>query len=428
MIKSQALRILIYTTLVLAIAVCLFGGLVYGRSFLLPLAVAALFSMIILPVSGWLERKGMGRGWAAFLSDIVIILFFVILTGVIAAQVESLTNEWPQIKQQIEPRINQLERFITQQTGISVAKQEQKLPNFLNQSNSNSGDSTQTQQSSSSPSAPSSQPNALANQSSAAPSSQSSQPTTQSSGTSLSSGGSILSSLGSVLSQFFTTLGNFLLILVYTFFFLLYRKKFKKSILKMVPPDRQKRTEKVIADAAQVAQNYLFGRMLLLLFLAALYAIGLSISGVQNAILVSLLAAVLSLLPYVGNIIGYSAAVILAFVGGGGAGSVIGVSITFAITQFVESYVLEPYVVGDRVNLNPVFTIIVIVLGGAVWGIVGMLIAIPFLAIAKVIFDHVPALQPLGYLLGEEDTKDEDQGDDNSFQKAKQWVEEKLHA
>ena len=196
----------------------------------------------------------------------------------------------------------------------------------------------------------------------------------------------------------------------------------------MVPPDRQERTEEVIADAAQVAQNYLFGRMLLLLFLAGLYAIGLSISGVQNAILISLLAAVLSLLPYVGNIIGYSVAVALAFVGGGGAGSVIGVSITFAITQFVESYVLEPYVVGDKVNLNPVFTIIVVVLGGAVWGVVGMLIAIPFLAIAKVIFDHVPALQPLGYLLGEEDTKDDDQGDDNSFEKVKQWVEEKFHA
>ena len=422
MIKSQTLRILVYTALILIVVVCLFGGLVYGRSFLLPLAMAALLSMIILPVSRWLERKGMARGWAAFLSDVVIILFFVILAGVVAAQVNSLTDQWPQIKQQIEPRINQLERFITQQTGISAAQQQQRLPDFLNQSNSsqssssdspqsnqsNAGDSTQAQQSSSSQSAQSSQ--------------------SSGGGASSSSGGSVLSSLGSVLSQFFATFGNFLLVLVYTFFFLLYRKKFKKSILKMVPPDRQERTEEVVADATQVAQNYLFGRMLLILFLAGLYAIGLSISGVQNAILISLLAAVLSLLPYVGNIIGYSVAVTLAFVGGGGAASVIGVSITFAITQFVESYVLEPYVVGDKVNLNPVFTIIVVVLGGAVWGIVGMLIAIPFLAIAKVIFDHVPALQPLGYLLGEEDTKDDDDGDDNSFEKVKQWVEEKFHA
>ena len=421
MIKSQALRILVYTALILIIVVCLFGGLVYGRSFLLPLAMAALLSMIILPVSRWLERKGMARGWAAFLSDVVIILFFVILAGVVAAQVNNLTDQWPQIKQQIEPRINQLERFITQQTGISAAQQQQRLPDFLNQpnssqssssdspqSNQSNGDSTQAQQSSSSQSAQSSQ--------------------SSGGGASSSSGGSVLSSLGSVLSQFFATFGNFLLVLVYTFFFLLYRKKFKKSILKMVPPDRQERTEEVVADATQVAQNYLFGRMLLILFLAGLYAIGLSISGVQNAILVSLLAAVLSLLPYVGNIIGYSVAVTLAFVSGGGAASVIGVSITFAITQFVESYVLEPYVVGDKVNLNPVFTIIAVVLGGAVWGVVGMLIAIPFLAIAKVIFDHVPALQPLGYLLGEEDTKDDDQGDDNSFEKVKQWVEEKFHA
>ena len=85
MIKSQALRILVYTALILIIVVCLFGGLVYGRSFLLPLAMAALLSMIILPVSRWLERKGMARGWAAFLSDVVIILFFMILAGVVAA-------------------------------------------------------------------------------------------------------------------------------------------------------------------------------------------------------------------------------------------------------------------------------------------------------------------------------------------------------
>jgi len=89
----------------------------------------------------------------------------------------------------------------------------------------------------------------------------------------------------------------------------------------------------------------------------------------------------------------------------------------------VESYILEPYIVGDRVNLNPVVTIIVVVLGGAVWGIVGMLIAIPALGVAKVVFDNIPSLRPLGYLFGSEDISSEDDQDkDNLLSRLKGWA------
>ena len=382
---NRAGRVLIFFTLVVVSLVLLFWGLVQAQSFLMPLSVAALLAMIVLPVSNWLEKKGVSRGWSAFLSDLVIILFIVGLTSVLAAQVESLASDWPRIKQKIEPRIEQLQQFITRQTGLSEQAQRQRisLPGF----SSAQSDSTQTDSSS--------------------------EKTSSSSSSSSSSDSSILSSVGKVVGGFLGGLGTLLLMLIYTFFFLLYRRKFRLSILKMVPDDQQDQAQKTIADAVRVAQNYLSGRLLLILFLVVLYAIGLTISGVRNAILISLLAAVLSLIPYIGNVIGYALAVVVAFVSGGGAGSVIGVSITFAVAQFVESYVLEPYVVGDKVDLNPVFTIIVVVLGEAVWGIAGMLIAIPVLGILKVVFDHVSPLQPLGYLFGEEDTRDERDDDDN---------------
>ena len=397
---NRAGRILIFFTLIVVSLTLFFWGLVQAQSFLMPLSVAALLAMIVLPVSNWLEKKGVSRGWAAFLSDLVIILFIVGLTSVLAAQIESLASDWPQIKQKIEPRIEQLQQYITRKTGLSKREQSQKinLPGF----DSAQSDSTQTNSSSEKASSASS--------------------------SSSSSGSSALSSVGKVVGGFLGGLGTLLLILIYTFFFLLYRRKFRLSILKMVPNNQQDQAQTTITDATRVSQNYLFGRLLLILFLAVLYAIGLSISGVRNAILISLLAAVLSLIPYIGNIIGYALAVVVAFVSGSGMGGVIGVSITFAVAQFVESYVLEPYVVGDKVDINPVFTIIVVVLGEAVWGIAGMLIAIPVLGILKVVFDRVSPLQPLGYLFGEEDTRDEqddDSGNPNILEKVKQWVANK---
>lgn len=227
--------------------------------------------------------------------------------------------------------------------------------------------------------------------------------------------------------KLFSFLGTFLLTFIYIFFFLLYRSKFRKAIVKMSPEEKRDNTEKIITNSANVSQNYLFGKLILVVILAVLYSIGLSVSGVQHAILISVLAAVLTLIPYIGNIIGFGLALGMALFSGSAATGAIGVTVTFAVTQFVESYVLEPYIVGDKVNLNPVFTIIVVVLGNAVWGVIGMLIAIPALGVAKVIFDNIPALNPLGYLFGQEGTGgDNDSG--SIFSKMKHWASSRFNS
>ncbi|MFP4091535.1 MAG: AI-2E family transporter [Cyclobacteriaceae bacterium] len=409
---EKAKSILIYTVLIILGLTLLFWGLVQARSFLLPLSVAALLSMIILPVCRWFEKKGINRGWASLFSDLIIILFFVGLASILAAQFDSLEEDWPQIKDQIKPKFTQIQEFVAQKTGLSIEDQQKQFTGSipgLGSDNQSQQDTTQNRQD---------QQNAQGQKEQA-------QQQNQASGGEI---GSIVSSASSFVSKIFSILGTMLLIFVYIFFFLLYRRKFKLSILKMVAKERQEQARKVISDSTRVSQKYLFGRITLILFLAVLYSIGLSISGIRNAILISLLAAVLSLLPYIGNIIGYVLAMIMVFISGTGLTGIIGVSITFGITQFVESYVLEPYVVGDKVDLNPVFTIIVVVLGGALWGIVGMLIAIPALGILKVVFDHVKALQPLGYLFGEEDMGNDEQDSDNFFKKTKRWAMNKFHS
>ncbi|PAM93509.1 AI-2E family transporter, partial [Flavobacterium sp. IR1] len=116
----------------------------------------------------------------------------------------------------------------------------------------------------------------------------------------------------------------------------------------------------------------MLGKLILIGLLAVVYYIGLGISGVSNFILVSIIEALLTLIPYFGNIIGLSLAMAFGYLTSGELGVLIGVLITFTVSQFLESYVLQPYVVGDKVDLHPFTVIVVVVLGGALWGVIGM--------------------------------------------------------
>lgn len=172
----------------------------------------------------------------------------------------------------------------------------------------------------------------------------------------------------------------------------------------MLFPDSRKNTvKKVIHETARVTQKYLVGKLFLIGLLAVLYAIGLGISGVDNFIFISLIAATLSLVPYIGNIVGFGLAMIFGYLTSGDTGILLGIIITFSIAQFVESYILEPYVVGDQVDLHPFFIILSVIIGGMIWGIMGMVLSIPILAILHVVFLHISPLKPFGFLLGQED-------------------------
>lgn len=434
--QSNTKKILTYTTLLVVLLYFFFWGLVSAKVFLAPLAVAVLLAMLVLPIARWLEGKGMKRGWAAFFSDLLILLFFTGLAAVLSYEVKSFIEDWPKIKQELEPKVAQLQRFIQDKTGISVEEQNQKVAqqvpgggSMTSAGQSSEGEAGQQQAQQQSQEQPPQQKQEQQNQQGPE---QGQEPSAaqqegqqqQAAGQSQQGGGSgLLSSAGSFVIKFFSFLGTALLTLVYIFFFLLYRSKFRKSVVRMVPKDKRDDANEVIGDSVEISQNYLVGKLILCAIIAVCYTIGLSLSGIKNAILIAVLASLLTLIPYLGNIIGFGLAMAMALFSGAGTTALLGVVLTFGITQFLESYLLEPYVVGDKVHLNPVIVILAVVLGNAVWGVVGMLIAIPVLGIAKVVFDHVAALNPLGYLLGQEDIGDDDE--EGMLSKVKQWAKDK---
>lgn len=327
--------------------------------FLIPIAFAAILAMLLLPLCRRLEDKGLNRG----LSGIICLLVFLLsVSGIIALlvwQISDLAKDLSQMEQKITAAIEQLKGFINSKLGIPAAEQEKIIEE---QQKSGQGFASKT------------------------------------------------------VSGLMTVLVDIILVLVYIFLFLFFRSHLKTFLLKLTPSENQDKTIKVITESTQVAHKYLTGMFMMIVMLWILYGIGFSIAGVPNAIFFAVLCGVLEIVPFIGNLTGSGITLLMAISQGGGS-MALGVIVTYALVQFIQTYIIEPIVVGGEVNINPLFTILVLVLGEELWGVAGMILAIPLLGITKIIFDNVDSLKPYGFLIGGERKKK-----NNSFtDKIKDW-------
>lgn len=350
---SQGKKILFYSTLVFVGGYFLFTGLVEAKGFLAPLLTGIILSLVVLPLSRKMEKVGIGRGITSLLSTFIIFLFSLGLMWLISFQLKSFIDDWPEIKETMKPKVEQLKSFVMEQTPLT--KEDMDV----------SGEDEE-----------------------------------------FSWLGAVPDKSGKALgffSQAFGFLGNYLLVFIYVFFLLNYREKFKNFIVMLFRDEKKEEIKAVVGKSGTVVQEYLVGTLLLMLFLAIVYSIGLGFSGIDNFILVSIIAAFLTFIPVVGNIIGFSLALVLGYLTTGETSALIGIIITFSVAQMLENYVLQPFIIGDKVDLHPFFVILVVILGGATWGIIGMILAIPIMAIVTIISLNVPALSPFGFLFSKKD-------------------------
>jgi predicted PurR-regulated permease PerM len=342
---AKAVRILLILVLIVVI-------LVYAKPFLVPLAFAAIIAMLLLPATRWLQQKGVNKVLAVLLSMLLFIAVFAGLIFFISQQISGIAEDTTKMEQQASAKLQDLKAYISTIFGISQQQQQQMLK--------------QQQQ--------------------------------QSAGKTSGMVAGFLTGLGAFLT-------DTLLTLVYIFLLLYFRGHLKAAVLKFVPPSGQEAAKRSMHGAQHITQKYLTGLSLMIVCLWVLYGIGFSIAGVKNALFFAVLCGVLEIVPFVGNLAGTLLTLGMALAQGGGSGVLIGVVVTYAVVQFVQSYIIEPLVVGSEVNLNPFFTIAGIVAGEAVWGIPGMILSIPLLGITKIVCDAVEPLKPIGFLIGEEKKK-----------------------
>ncbi|MFO7658348.1 MAG: AI-2E family transporter [Bacteroidales bacterium] len=195
-------------------------------------------------------------------------------------------------------------------------------------------------------------------------------------------------------------ISSLVLIFVYTFLFLLYRTSFKKLILYHFPEDKISYASDLLKKIRKVAQNYFFGLAIIILLLGTLNGLGLWIIGLDYPFLFGYFAAMLAIIPYIGTFIGGLLPVLYALVNHDNIWTAVFVLGWYSLVQTIEGNFLTPKIVGSKVSLNPLIAILALIAGGLIWGIAGVILFIPLMAIVKVIFDNVDSLKPYGLMLG----------------------------
>lgn len=202
------------------------------------------------------------------------------------------------------------------------------------------------------------------------------------------------------LTQIGRMLVSVLLFPVYLFMILFYKPLLLEFIHKLFRTDHHATVVEVLTNTKTIIQSYIVGLFFEMIIMAILNSVGLLLLGIQYAIILGIIGAVLNIIPYIGGIVATALAMIIAFVTMDTLTYPILVLLLYSVIQLIDNNYIVPIIVSSRVKLNALVSIVVALIGGAIWGIPGMFLAIPLTAILKVIFDHIEPLKPWGYLLG----------------------------
>ena len=159
------------------------------------------------------------------------------------------------------------------------------------------------------------------------------------------------------------------------------------------------KTKLVLEQISSITQKYVGGVVTVVLILCVLNSIGLLIIGVKYALMFGILSALMNLIPYFGTLVGGAIPLIYTLLSDTPE-KAIGVAILFFIIQFTENNILTPNITGGAVQINPFFTILGLVVGAMVWGIPGMLMAVPIMGTLKIVFENIDEMHPYAYLMG----------------------------
>ncbi len=212
--------------------------------------------------------------------------------------------------------------------------------------------------------------------------------------------------MGSTLSFFSTSIFNAVLIPIYVFLILLYQDLFTKFLFKMVKNKSHHILEDILRNVNIILKSYILGLLIQMFIVAILTSAGMFVLGVEYAILIGVITALLNLIPYIGIMMAITIALLAALINSSEISVMFGVVALYALVQFIDNNILVPRIVGNKVKINALASIVGVITGGAIAGVAGMFLAIPFLAIIKVIFDRIEAMSPWGYLIGDDQNRD----------------------
>jgi predicted PurR-regulated permease PerM len=187
-----------------------------------------------------------------------------------------------------------------------------------------------------------------------------------------------------------------------TFFLLYYRRLIIRFLVAVFKEENSVTVYDILARVQYSIRNYILGLLLEMVIVATATCVALGLLGVKYAILLGLLTGLFNIIPYIGFLTALLLSTLITFATAAAASKVLLVVIAMAGIHIVDANVLLPVIVGSRLRINALITILGVIIGESIWGISGMFLAIPTLAIAKIVFDRIESLKPWGMLLGDE--------------------------
>ncbi len=335
---------------VLVILISLGYLAILGKEVLSPLLFSFLFAILLLPLANFFENK---LHWPRSAAAIVSVLLFLSLASLviylIGIQISGLSTEWPLLKAQVANLFHNLQLWLQSAFHVNIQKQTTYINNISQEA--------------------------------------------------LSSSAGLIGQTVFSLSAIFLLL---VFILLYTIFLLLYRRLLMRFIVTAFTEQYISIIYDIAGQIKYIIRKYITGLFLEMGAITIIACTIFAILGIKYVFLLGLLVGVLNLIPYVGIFTALLISAGITFATSDGQHALY-VALTIVGIHLFDSNLLMPKIVGSQVKLNPLVVILGVVIGEMLWGIPGMFLAIPYLAIAKVIFDRVPHLQAWGILLGEEE-------------------------
>jgi predicted PurR-regulated permease PerM len=333
-------------TQVLFLIVLVIGLLIILKGFLIPFSYGLLIALIVYPICIKLEHKRIPRPIAIIISMLFIVFIIGIIVLILIWQVNVLNKEIPELASKLNQLLFDTQKWVDSTFGLSLVEQNNLLTN---------------------------------------------------------TGENLISNIGNVISESFSlatgTLFNFIIIPTYSILILYYRGMLVKFLASFLGPKYKENLPDILSETIKVYFNYIKGMVLVYFIVGVLNSIGLLILGVDHAFMFGMASALLTIIPYVGILIGSILPISMVWIEKGNALYPLGVMGVFSIVQFLEGNMITPYIVGKQLGINAFASITAIFLGGLIWGFSGMILFLPFVAILKIISGHIDSLKPFHLLL-----------------------------
>jgi predicted PurR-regulated permease PerM len=195
-------------------------------------------------------------------------------------------------------------------------------------------------------------------------------------------------------------ISQFVLVLLFSFFLLYFRVFFLEFFYKAFASSEKQLIDDTMEKIYLVIQNYLVGLLKVIAIIGTLNSIGLWSLGIESPLFFGFLGGILVIIPYIGILIGSALPFIVALITKDSAWYAVGVVAVFFFVHVLEGNLITPYVVGSKISINPLIAVFSLLLFGKLWGLSGLILALPVTAICKIIFDLLPGFKAVGFILG----------------------------